>query len=68
MVEKLKSVRLHAEEKGHWIVAFGYASSATFWGGHNAVVTGLCYAIAAGLATHATVARSNRKQAEKNDN
>lgn len=52
-MKKLKTLRFYAEEKGHWIVAIGYAVSATFFSGHNATLTAFAYAFAALLATHA---------------
>ncbi len=52
-MKRLKTIRVHAEEKGHWIVAIGYAISATFFSGHNATLTAFAYGFAALLATHA---------------
>lgn len=67
-MEKIRSLRFHAEEKGHWIVAFGYAGESIFWDGHNSVLTGLCYAMAAMLATHHSVrVRACRKMTEQHD-
>jgi hypothetical protein len=62
-MEKIKALRFHAEEKGHWIVALGYFGSVITAGGHNAVMTGTAYALAAALATHhASRVRAVRKQ------
>lgn len=66
-MKKLRSLRVHAEEKGHWIVAAGYLSAATFWGGHNSTLLAMAYGLAALLATHHSASACPINDAEKGD-
>lgn len=61
LIAGLHVARVHAEEKGHWIVAGGYVTSATFYSGHSAQLMAGAYGVAALLTTHASNARARRQ-------